>query len=152
MDFRASPHYAAFAKKFVSVTNAPPIMFHAHLTPHPPTKAFEAPVVEVITISFHAELSEAEKEAYYRNFKNFMEQMIVDAKGLVAEAHGWVLEELENDGKKQRAFMCFIGWDSVDLHMKHRETDSFKESIHLLRDGSEAIETHHVKFPGGASG
>jgi hypothetical protein len=152
MDFRASPEFAAFEKKFISLTYAPPSMFHAHLTPHPPTKAFEAPVVEALTIYFHAGLTETEKQAYYQNFKNFMEQTIVDAKGLVAEAHGWVVEELEKEGKKQKAFMCFIGWDSVDMHMKYRETESFKECIHLLRDGSEAIEMHHVKFADSASG
>jgi len=151
MDFRASPNFPTFEKNFTSLTNSPPAMFHAHLTPHPPTKAFEAPVVETIIIYFHGGLSQTEKETYYKNFKNFMEQMIVDAKGLVAEAHGWVLEDLENEGKKQKAFMCFVGWDSVDMHMKHRETDSFKETIHLLRDGSEAIEMHHVKFADGAS-
>lgn len=153
MDFRASPDYAPLEEKILSLTNGRPHMFHVHLTPHPPTKALMSPAVEFVTAYFHAGLTESEKVAYYKNFKNFMEQMIVDAEGLVAEAHGWVLEELEmEEGKKQKAFMLLIGWDSVDLHMKHRETDSFKKTIHLLRDGTEAIESHHAKFVEGASG
>ena len=116
------------------------------MTPHPPTHAFGAPVVEVLTAYFPSTLSPEEKDSWYQNFRKFMEKLIVDAEGLVAEAHGWVVEELTWESKKSRAFVCCIGWDSIEKHMAHRETTSFKESIHLLRDGVGGPEVHHVKF------
>ena len=62
---------------------------------------------------------------------------------------GWVLEEVEHkslgEGKKGRAFVGFLGWDSVQEHMDFRETETFKEHIPLIRTmGHVGIEMFHV--------
>ncbi|MCJ1287718.1 hypothetical protein MMC26_007070 [Xylographa opegraphella] len=153
MRYRESPDFPGMIEKLTSLMNGKPVMYHVHFTPHPPDAAFNAPVLELFTTYFPASISEEEKTKWYHNFKNFMEQMIVDAEGLVAEAHGWVLEEVEHgkDDAKCKAFLCGIGWDSVDKHMGHRGTESFKSSIGLLREGSLSVEMHHVVFQGGQS-
>ena len=153
MRYQKSPDFPFLEEKLKSVLNGPPIMYHAQLTPHPPDAAFNAPVLELFTVYLPASISEEEKEKWYHNFKNFMEQLIVDAEGLVAEAHGWVLEEVEHgkDNAKCKAFLCGIGWESVDNHMGHRGTESFKSSIGLLQEGALSHEMHHVVFHGDQS-
>ncbi|MCJ1430789.1 hypothetical protein MMC27_000139 [Xylographa pallens] len=153
MRYQKSPDFPFLEEKLTSVLNGPPVMFHAQLTPHPPDAAFNAPALELFTAYFPASISEEEKEKWYHNFKNFMEQLIVDAEGLVAETHGWVLEEVEHgkDKAKCKAFLCGIGWESVDKHMGHRGTESFKSSIGLLHEGALGFELHHVVFHGDQS-
>ncbi|MCJ1395432.1 hypothetical protein MMC18_008318 [Xylographa bjoerkii] len=153
MNFTKSPDYPGLIEKFASLFSGPPAMYHAHLKPFPPEAAFNAPVLELCTVYFSASISEEEKEKWYHNFKNFMEQMIVDAEGLVAEAHGWVMEEVEHGKNKEKckAFVCGIGWDSVDKHMGHRGTESFKSTVGLLTEGALSLEMHHVVFAGGQS-
>lgn len=75
------------------------------------------------------------------------------AEGAHAVIGGWVAEEVKHeklgeDGKEGpgRLHWGLIGWDSVEAHMKYRETDGFKKAIPPLRDGPVGIEMHHVKF------
>lgn len=49
------------------------------------------------------------------------------------------------DGKA-RLFGGFIGWPSVEAHMKYREHEAFPEAIKWLRDGPKKIQVHHVEF------
>ena len=99
-----------------------------------------------MTAYFPSKFSSEERNSWYQNFRKFLEKAIVDAEGLVAEAHGWVVEEITYNSMKSNAFVLFMGWDSVEKHMAYRETTSFKESIHLVRDGVRGLEAHHVKF------
>ncbi|MCJ1397427.1 hypothetical protein MMC11_000620 [Xylographa trunciseda] len=153
MNFTKSPDFPKLIEKINSVCNGPPVMYHAHLTPHPPDAAFNAPVVEMFTAYFPASISEVEKAKWYHNFKNFLEKTIVDAEGLVAETHGWVMEEIEHgaDKEKCRAFVCGVGWESVDKHMAYGATESFKSASEPIKGGLVGAEMHHVVFVGGQS-
>jgi hypothetical protein len=66
-----------------------------------------------------------------------------DGKGLfVRGAYGWVKEELENaekfDGKTKGYYVAF-GWESVEAHMKYRETQAFKDTIPAFKAVAKMI-------------
>jgi len=41
-------------------------------------------------------------------------------------------------------FAIFVGWESIDAHMKFRETDRFKKSIAPMREGLKGMTACHV--------
>ena len=105
--------------------------------------AFGAPVTELAT--FHTQSKSTELS---ENAQKFAEIVAKDANGFVAAASGWSIEDVEHeklDGKG-KVFFLAVGWDSYDLHMAYRESESFKNNISLLRHGVESVEMHHVKM------
>jgi hypothetical protein len=66
--------------------------------------------------------------------------------GFLGAAYGFTIEEVEHDGNKGKAAVLTVGWDSVDAHLQFRETQTFKDHIHLLRNGTVTAEMHHVQF------
>lgn len=73
-----------------------------------------------------------------------------NAEGFRAASCGWVVEDVEHeslgDGKKGRVFKVVLGWDSVEHHMRFRETEVFKENAGLLREGPVKGDLHHTVF------
>ena len=67
---------------------------------------------------------------------------------------GWGIEELKHEklGEKEgeegpaKFFGAFIGWPSIEEHMKFREQEAFPKVVAFLRDGPKALEVHHVHF------
>ena len=57
-----------------------------------------------------------------------------------------MIEDVEYEGKKGKAYVGVLGWESVEAHMSFRETQAFKDIIHLLRDDPLGLEVHHTKF------
>lgn len=57
-------------------------------------------------------------------------------------------ENLGTEGQPGPAkmFCGFIGWPSVDAHMKFRETPEFPGLIKYARDGVKGASVYHVKF------
>ena len=122
-------------------------MYHANLNPHPPSAAVSStssPVTECLTCYF-SELD----PAYEEDFNKFIAAVKENAKGARA-AGGWLVEDVEHEkigsGKKGKAFVGFLGWESVEAHQKFRETKAFSENIHLIREGPVALEVHHTVF------
>jgi len=145
--FRATPDFPAFEQRFVSLMNGRPSMYHAPLVPpQSAIKVFMAPTVEIVTMYCSSEISEGEKKKCSQNFETFLKQLMVDAEGIVAEVNGWVIEQTDFKDEKALAFVCCIGWESIEKHVAHRQTKSFMETIHLLRSGTIGSEMHHVKF------
>lgn len=72
---------------------------------------------------------------------DFFTTLTASAEGNVANAHGWISEELEHEKVegKARGYYFAIGWESVDAHMRFRETKPFAESIPALRNVSKAM-------------
>ena len=62
-----------------------------------------------------------------------------DADGYLDYAVGITHETLEKEGVKGKAAVLLIGWQSREAHMAFRETQSFKDNIHLLRSTSKKI-------------
>ena len=132
----------------MSIVDGSLSLIHANFNPHPPSAAVSpttSPVTEVFTAYFH-EHSDSYVGAVDKAFKTLKDK----AEGCKATARGWVVEEVEDErvgkGKKGRAFVGCIGWESVEAHMRFRETEGFKKIIPLLREGTLGLEVHHTKF------
>lgn len=50
------------------------------------------------------------------------------------------------EGQTGSVLAAFIGWTSIDAHIKFRETEAFKENVGLLRDieGAVKLAMFHV--------
>jgi len=144
--FTKSSIYGPFAKHFMTIVDGKLSMYHANFDPHPPSAALstDSPVTEVLTAYLTSK-----DESREGNLRKFVE-VLKGLEGFKAASGGWVIEDVEHErigpGKKGKAFVGVLGWESVEAHMKARETDAFKENIHLLREGPVAMEVHHTKF------
>ena len=147
-NFVASPPYAPFEKHLLTLVDGPVSMRHANFSPHPPSSAISSttsPVTEVLTAYFDSQDSSfAEKYAQFAS-------ALIDDGSCKAAAGGWVMEDVEHGslgaGKKGKAFVACLGWDSKKAHMKARETPAFKNNIQLLRGPEvKALEVYHVAF------
>ena len=140
----ASTIYMPFAKHLMTIVDGPLTMRHANLTPHPPTAALGAasPVTEVLTCYF-----EKEDEGFQSKFDQLIKAISDNADGFKGASGGWVVEEVEYEGEKgKKAYVGLSGWESVEAHMAFRETQAFKDNIHLLREDPLGFEVHHTKF------
>lgn len=119
-------------------------MRHANLTPHPPTAALgtASPVTEVLTCYF----GEKGDEGFESKYKQVIKITSENAEGFKGAVGGWVVEDVEYEGKKGKAFVGLVGWESVEAHMAYRETQAFKDNIHLLTEDSLGLDVHHTKF------
>ncbi|WPH04201.1 Hypothetical protein R9X50_00708900 [Acrodontium crateriforme] len=139
-DFMASETYQPFRQNFSSIMAGPPTIFHADMQGSP-SKAYGAPVTEVATFWF-----DGAPPADYIDGATKFGKLIEESKfaGYHGLAVGVTHEELEREGVKGQAAVAIIGWDSVEKHMEFRNTDAFKENIHLLRSSMKKVEMHHV--------
>lgn len=145
--FTKTPVYKPFEKHLTTILDGTVIMRHANFDPHPPSAALSAnsPVTEVLTAYFTSKDDSFDEKA-----KKFVGILQEKAEGFKGASGGWVMEDVEHEkigeGKKGKAFVAVLGWESVDAHMRVRETDAFTENIHLLREGPVAMEVHHTTF------
>jgi len=146
--FMKSAIYGSFGRHLMTIVEGPMSMYHTNFDPHPPSAAISStssPVTEVIT-------------CYFASHDPGFEEKVKKLAGIIKEntetfkaaAGGWIIEDVEHEsigsGTKGKAYAVVFGWDSVEAHMKFRETEAFKENIHLLREGPLKLEVHHTKF------
>jgi hypothetical protein len=144
-DFNNTPAYPAFKERFQTFSGGPPRIIHVDFKPEGALdKAITAPVTEVATFVFGPDGVPSGFGAGVEKFGAAIEAGSIP--GFLIATYGFALEEVEIDGKKGKAAVLAIGWDSVDAHMQFRETQTFKDNIHFLRDGVAAAEMHHVQF------
>ncbi|KUJ23948.1 uncharacterized protein LY89DRAFT_633686 [Mollisia scopiformis] len=147
--FTSSPTYGPFLKNLSPLLddeNKPVHLHHFTPTPSPPTILGSAPVVEFATFydpdpSFADSLGE---------FLTIAEK----GEGVVGWARGGVVEGVRrHDGKGKgeegKAYVFLVGWESVEMHMKFRETGAFRENVGLIRGNHGGVEMFHVKFTAG---
>ena len=127
----------------MTIIDGPLTMYHANFKPHPPTAALGAasPFTEVLT-SYH----EKEDESYDSKFNQLIKVIQENGGRLKAASGGWIIEDVEYKGKKGKAYMGVLGWESVEAHMSFRETQAFKDNTHLARSSPLGLEVHHTKF------
>lgn len=122
----------------------PTIFCHCDFKPEGSlSKVLSAPVTEAVTVFF----DDGPTDSYVQGVQKFMS--MVDGEkpdGYLASAYGVTYEELEKDGAKGKAVILTIGWQSIDHHMKYRETESFKNNVGLLRGEAKGISMAHVAF------
>lgn len=119
-------------------------MRHANLTPHPPSAALgtASPVTEVFTSYL-----DKEDEEFESKVKQMLKVIADNAEGFKGASGGWVIEEVDYKGDKgKKAYVGLLGWESVEAHMSFRETQTFKDNAHLLREDPLGSELHHTKF------
>lgn len=115
---------------------------HLSLTPYPHT-ALRSPVTEVLLIWFPSDISPEAKDTATKRLQQFADVCLQPHTSIHAFNIGW---GVENDfpvrdgeeGQKGSLLAGLIGWPSIDAHMQFRETDTFKNNIHLLR-GMEGV-------------
>jgi hypothetical protein len=66
-------------------------------------------------------------------------------------SYGWGVENDfpvrgEEPGLVGSILTAFIGWPTIDAHMKFRETEAFKENVGLIRglEGIVKLATFHI--------
>jgi hypothetical protein len=106
--------------------------------------------MEFIQVFFPVDYSEEDRNKFHEDIKTFagiVEKNWSECKGI---AGGWAAEEVTDpgSGEKARVYAGLISWPSVESHMKYRETDAFKDSIHLLRGakGLKNVVMNHVNL------
>ncbi|KAI9760799.1 MAG: hypothetical protein M4579_001429 [Chaenotheca gracillima] len=141
--FMSSTDYDPFVKHLLSILDGDPQLHHAKLSPFPPTRTLSNssnPVTEVVTFHFPASFSDSDAQdfdkAWAQTLKAFQDNA---GPGLTGSGvSGWIVEELEIPNKtpteKGKAFQLAFGWESVDAHMKFRETQAFKDNIERVRE------------------
>ena len=127
----------------MTIVDGPLTMRHATLTPHPPRAALgtAAPVTEVLTLFF-----EKEEPGFESKWEQLVKVISENAEGFKAASGGWVVEDVEYQGKQGRAYAGLVGWESVEAHMSCQETQAFKDNVHLLKEDSLGVELHHTEF------
>ena len=124
-------------------------MWHVNFDPHPPSSVVGAPMTEIIAHYFASDIPESDKSAFVLDLMKFKDILEENAKGYKGHAGGWVLEELEHKDVegKAKVWLSIVGWESVEAHMTFRESESFKDNVHLIRPATKkAMVVHHTKF------
>lgn len=145
-------YYGPTIKHLLSIVDGELDVYHANFSVHPPSSALNpnaALATEVVGHYFSADLSDSEKSTWESDLDKFAKVLEENAQGYRGFLGGWVVEEQEHkevDGKTI-LWLSLLGWDSVEAHMAFRETDAFKDNVHLMRpDFKKASTLHHVKF------
>ncbi|KAJ9651890.1 hypothetical protein H2198_008854 [Neophaeococcomyces mojaviensis] len=147
MDFTKTETYKPFLDRFSDIADLKNnvSMYHANLKPHPATEALSdhvSPATEILMVFFPADYSEADQKKFEDDLKKLVAVIEKEAKTYTASAGGWVVEEVDIPGtsEKGKAYQVLIGWQSVEAHLAFRETQPFKDNIHLLR-GAKDLKT-----------
>ena len=111
-------------------------------------------MTEVLLIWFPSDIAQDAKDAATKRLQQFAD-CIEEYPAIHAINIGWGVEndfpvrdgEEGQEGQKGSLLMGTIGWSSIDDHMKFRETDTFKNNIHLLRGMEDVLKMtmFHIK-------
>ena len=102
-----------------------------------------SPVTEIILAYFSSEISQTEKDVATAQLQQCIEMSFGSCSDIKNMSYGCGIENdfpVRGGGKGQTGsvIMAFFGWPSIDATMKFRETETFKEIVHLIR-GMEGI-------------
>lgn len=154
--FMDSPAYKPFLEKFGELLGGAPQLWHAEYRPHPPSALLDGkttPATEVLHAYFPTDLSKEDATAFQERIAKLAGAIEKgageDYTGFVA---GWVDEELDIPGKEEKGkvYSVLVGWKSVEAHNKFRETQIFKDNIHLLREAKHLKGVNMIHFHGKA--
>jgi hypothetical protein len=130
--------------------------FAKHITPDPtPPLVLLSPVVEIMRAYFPPTVSDEARAGATAKWQQFVDKALNTCTDVRGISSGWGLEKDfpmhgDKEGQKAAAFVALIGWDSVDDHMRFRETKEYKDHVGLLGDMDELIkiEMVHVELRG----
>ena len=143
------PYYGPFCEHLLSIVDGEMNIFHTRMSPHPPSVALSgtSTVTEVVMHYFAADLSESNQSSFESDLRTFVQVLEEKAVGFTGFAGGWVVEEQQHEKVEGKAKMwqTCLGWPNVDAHMAFRETQDFKDNVHLMKpDFTKATTMHHV--------
>ena len=123
-------------KSLGAILEAPIAYFHSHLKPFPPTTLSKtvSPMTEILTCHFDPSVDTSAAQSAIKKLVSVVEANAPGYKGYV---DGWGEELQENSNSldgKTKVYICCLGWNSKDDHMRFRDTQLFKDNIHHLRD------------------
>jgi hypothetical protein len=126
--------YEGFTKKVLEIISK--ISIH-HFTP-PQSLLLYAQVIETCTFF----LTTPSFPSNLQKFSSAMTSSPSPIPGFKGIQFGEVVEKLKKEDGKEEGSACklFIGWETVEDHMKFRETELFKENVPLLRTANEGVE------------
>lgn len=101
---------------------------------------------------FPSDMTPEVKDANTKKLEQFAKNGLEACSELQAIDLGW---GLENDfpvrggaeGERGNMVTMLLGWPSIDAHMRFRDSDAFKDSIHLIRslELMKKLTMFHVK-------
>ena len=102
---------------------------------------------------FPPDISDAGKDAITARFGQFKEKALDQCTDVKGVSSGWGVESdfpvRGGDEKDQNGslFIAFIGWPTVDAHMKFRDTTEFKDNVKLLTEIEDMISLNmfHIR-------
>ncbi|KAF2429560.1 hypothetical protein EJ08DRAFT_698276 [Tothia fuscella] len=143
--FAGTEEHKSLVEKLKSIMAGPTIPHHVNFSPPFTALAGNAPVVDLLTVYFRKNVNEDEFNETWNTFCDIAKDK---AEGSLGCTSGWIVEDLEHESidGKAKGFAAAIGWESVEAHVKYRNTIVFKESIDAIRSAASGISMHHVKF------
>lgn len=128
-------------------------MYHTTYSPHPADSALSdhvSPATEILTVYFPADYSESDSSKFVSDIKQLISVIEQNANTYKASAGGWVEEQLTIPGTSEKAkvYAALIGWTSMEDHLAFRETQAFKDNIHLLRKAKDLKHITVVHYSG----
>jgi len=127
---------------------------HVALEPFPPAFVLDSarcPVTELFTAFFPSDITPAAKATVTASFEEFIDKALKTSPDFKGISYGWGIETdfpvTGEEGKTGSIFVAFIGWPSVEAHMKFRETQPFKENVGAIRALPDLIKAaaSHVR-------
>lgn len=147
----AQEHGADIVKDFeqVFVRDSASFTKHVCTQPYPPS-ALRAPVTEIMLAYFPSDLAPEGRTAANLRMAAFADKALAQCEDVVAVNFGWGLETdfpVRGGHETGCVLVAFIGWPSIDAHMRFRETQVFKDNVGLLRDmeGMIKLAMFHIK-------
>ncbi|KAK4951951.1 hypothetical protein LTR10_009871 [Elasticomyces elasticus] len=140
--FMASDIYGPFMNRLNSICEGNVSGMHIDFVPAGGlSKTLSAPATEIATFYF-----DGEPEADYTDNVAKLDKALQGIDGYLGYTIGITHETLEKEDVKGKAAVLTIGWQSREAHMAFRETQAYKDNIHLLRSNSKKITMWHVQF------
>lgn len=116
-----------------------------HVDFQPPsglTPVLSAPVTEIVTYFF----SNAPPSNPGDGINKLLTAVREEGYGLLGWVYGTTYEEMEHEGTVGRAGMVALGWESVEEHVRARESKAFRERSGGFSSTAVGYEVHHVSF------
>ncbi|CAF3478475.1 hypothetical protein FGSG_04575 [Fusarium graminearum PH-1] len=126
---------------------------HVVVNPFPPEDVLDkasSPVTEVLVAFFPSDYSPSARAAATHRLDKFTAQALKTSPDWRGISYGWSVENdvpIRGDESNSGVMLtAFIGWPSVDAHMKFRETEPFKENVSLVTgiEGMLKLDLFHV--------
>lgn len=123
---------------------------HVDVTP-PPAQALKSPVTAITLAYFPSDIALDEKAKVSSRFQQFAEKGLHQCAEVTSISYGWGVQNdfpvrEVGDGQTASLFIAFVGWPSIDAHIKFQETDEFKQHVELITNTRRMLKmvTFHV--------